>query len=440
MAMLKKPCGAVLVHNYMIISSRIITLLLLSVLPLCVAAREQADSLVRADRGAAGSRGFVRPAAAFAGGALLFGSGAAARFAVPRDFNVMTDGAGSDGVTDYLRYVPAVLPWVMKLSGEPTRSGWGRMAVSHGFAAGLTGSMVYALKHGAEAVRPDNSDTRSFPSGHAAIAFMGATMAAHELGWRSPWYAVGAYAFATGIAVERVVDNRHFPADVVAGAGIGIMATEIGYYLGDLIFGDRQLDRRCIHSRDLRVNTNFSYLSLSTGLALPLGRIRAGSTVISRLPALSAAIRGGWAVDDNFGLAVELGLLSTPIVTDVGGYRTYVKPLSSIACVVMPYYNHVVDSRLSFSAEIGGGYRRNFSLNALDNAVEAGGGTPVGRVSFGMGLRLSDHFTARANVGYEVSRYDFTVRPSTAYMTTAESSCSGISSALLLNISSRYEF
>lgn len=386
------------------------------------------------------SEGILRPAAAFGGGALMFGSALAARYAYPHDFKVNSRPEASDRATDYLRFAPAALPWVMKLAGQPTRSGWGRMAVSQAFAGALTAGAVYSLKHGVESPRPDNSNSNSLPSGHTAIAFMGATMMAHELGWRSPWYTVGAYAFATGIALERVFDSHHFPTDVMAGAGIGIMATEIGYYIGDLIFGNRQLDCRYRHSRDLRLNSNFSYLSLSTGLSLPIGRVRAGGTVISRLPALSAAVRGGWAIDDNWGLAVELGLLSTPLLTDVDGYRTYVKSLSSLGVMVMPYFNHVVNSHFSLSAEIGGGYRHNFALNALDNAIETGGGTPVGRVMFGVGLRLSNHFTARAGVGYEISRYDFTVHPSTAYMTTATSSCRGTSSSLLLNISSRYEF
>jgi len=55
-------------------------------------------------------------------------------------------------------------------------------------------------------------------------------------------------------------------------------------------------------------------------------------------------------------------------------------------------------------------------------------------------LRFSSNFSARASIGYEMSRYRFTVRPSAAYSIPAPATARGIASALLVNISSRYEF
>ena len=78
-----------------------------------------------------------------------------------------------------------------------------------------------------------------------------------------------AYAVATGIAVERAVDRHHYPTDIVAGAGIGILSAQLGYWLGDIIFGDRNLD---IRAEGLRLNTNVSYLS--SRQALPSARPR----------------------------------------------------------------------------------------------------------------------------------------------------------------------
>ncbi len=194
----------------------------------------------------------------------------------------------TDRGTDWLQYAPLAAPWILKATGVPTRSGWGRMAVSQGIATMLMAGSVKTLKETVSSTRPDGSDTHSFPSGHTAWAFMGATMMARELADVSPWYAVGAYAVATGIAVERAVDRHHYPTDIVAGAGIGILSAQLGYWLGDIIFGDRNLD---IRAEGLRLNTNVSYLSLQTGLALPLGPVKAGDTRLQRLPALSAALR-----------------------------------------------------------------------------------------------------------------------------------------------------
>ena len=124
------------------------------------------------------------PAAAGAG---MLGLGFAGHYAYPRSYHVASPGGRSDHGADYLQYAPMALPWIMKIAGQPTRSGWGRMVVSQAVATALMAGTVYGLKHGVDSPRPDGSDSRSFPSGHSAWAFMGATMVAEELGWRSPW-------------------------------------------------------------------------------------------------------------------------------------------------------------------------------------------------------------------------------------------------------------
>ena len=44
-------------------------------------------------------------------------------------------------------------------------------------------------------------------------------------------------AAATAIGVERVVSDRHHWYDVVAGAGVGIGAAELTWWLSDKLFG-----------------------------------------------------------------------------------------------------------------------------------------------------------------------------------------------------------
>jgi membrane-associated phospholipid phosphatase len=43
-----------------------------------------------------------------------------------------------------------------------------------------------------------------------------------------PIHPIGAY-IATGIGAMRVLNNRHWASDVLAGAGIGILATQMAY-------------------------------------------------------------------------------------------------------------------------------------------------------------------------------------------------------------------
>lgn len=72
---------------------------------------------------------------------------------------------------------------------------------------------------GAHSFYPFSSGHQSFPSGHATNAFAFATaIAAHYDNWIVPTVV---YSIATGVAVSRVNDRAHFPADVVAGALIG---------------------------------------------------------------------------------------------------------------------------------------------------------------------------------------------------------------------------
>ncbi len=67
----------------------------------------------------------------------------------------------------------------------------------------------------------------SFPSGHTAFAFLGATFFATTLSfeypsakWRVPAISLG-YALAAGIGTLRVLSGNHFPTDVLGGAIIG---------------------------------------------------------------------------------------------------------------------------------------------------------------------------------------------------------------------------
>ncbi len=66
------------------------------------------------------------------------------------------------------------------------------MLVSDAFSATLLAAAVNGIKYTAKVPRPDGSSRNSFPSGHTAVAFMGATILHKEYGLtRSPWYSVG---------------------------------------------------------------------------------------------------------------------------------------------------------------------------------------------------------------------------------------------------------
>lgn len=378
----------------------------------------------------------VSPWPGIAAGAALTGISAAARQAYPHSPVILPSSPKSDRGMGYIRFVPIAWPWAMKAFGQPTRSSWGRMALSQGLSSVIMLGTVEGMKRSVGSVRPDGSDSRSFPSGHTAIAFMGASFMSHELGWRSGLYSLGAYALASAVAAERVIDGHHFPTDVMAGAGLGILSGELGYWIADRIFGERGLE---IEPAPLTEQTNLSFLSLYTGLALPLGKIKCGGDLINRLPALSVGLRGGLAISDSWGLLLETGLLTTPLEVKSGLTRTYVKNLSAINAGIGGYYMHVLSTKVRLTAEAAAGYRFNLAIGAEDDAVTSGKGTPLGRLSIGAGLRLSPRFRCDASAGIELSGYKFTLKPSDYYSIHASATKAGATSALLFNISAIYD-
>jgi membrane-associated phospholipid phosphatase len=76
---------------------------------------------------------------------------------------------------------------------------------------------VYGLKNLVEKERPDGGD-HSFPSGHAAMAFSGATFLQRRYGWK---IGLTAYACAGYVGWTRLYAEEHDFLDVAVGSVIG---------------------------------------------------------------------------------------------------------------------------------------------------------------------------------------------------------------------------
>ena len=169
------------------------------------------------------------------------------------------------GIDDYTQFFGPAAVVGLKLGGYEGRSDWPRLLASAGASYAIMAGFVNGIKYSAKEMRPDGSTANSWPSGHTATAFVGATLLHKEYGLtRSPWWSVAGYGVATATGVMRVLNNRHWISDVMSGAGIGIMSTELGYALCDLAFKQRGLLRN-----DLILDrTNPSFFSISMGLGL----------------------------------------------------------------------------------------------------------------------------------------------------------------------------
>ena len=141
---------------------------------------------------------------------------------------------------DVLQYMPYVAVGTLKACGVDSRDDWTQLALTTAASWVASASVGYVLKHTVRETRPDGSDQKSFPSGHALVAITGATALHKEFGHISPWISVAGYGLATAVSVDRVVNQRHYWHDVLAGAGIGIAATELTWWLSDKVFKNRK--------------------------------------------------------------------------------------------------------------------------------------------------------------------------------------------------------
>lgn len=96
-------------------------------------------------------------------------------------------------------------------------------ALQLGESAALTLGVTYGLKYAVDERRP-NGGRYSFPSGHTSIAFCAAEFMRKRYGWE---YGIPAYALASFVAYSRVESRQHHPQDVVAGAAIGMISSNI---------------------------------------------------------------------------------------------------------------------------------------------------------------------------------------------------------------------
>ena len=113
---------------------------------------------------------------------------------------------------------------------------WPRFAVNTVASVAVAYVGKTALKAVVNEERPDHSDNKSFPSGHAAMAFAAARSLDKEFRKDSPWISVAGYAAATAIGVERVVNDRHHWYDVLAGAALGFGSAELTWWVSDKLF------------------------------------------------------------------------------------------------------------------------------------------------------------------------------------------------------------
>ena len=106
---------------------------------------------------------------------------------------------------------------VATLAGVLIAKDWKGLAEG-AITAGATAAATLILKYSIKELRPDGSNTHSFPSGHTSVSFATATFLQKRYGWK---FGVPAYAVAGYVAWGRVFARKHHWWDAAAGALIG---------------------------------------------------------------------------------------------------------------------------------------------------------------------------------------------------------------------------
>jgi membrane-associated phospholipid phosphatase len=127
--------------------------------------------------------------------------------------------------SDAIQSAGDVLQFVLPATAAGLTLGYkdGRGALQFGESAVATLGVTYTLKYTVDETRP-NGGSQSFPSGHSSISFCSAEFMRKRYGWE---YGIPAYALASFVAYSRVESREHYPHDVIAGAGIGILSSYI---------------------------------------------------------------------------------------------------------------------------------------------------------------------------------------------------------------------
>ena len=132
---------------------------------------------------------------------------------------------------NYTQYLPAAMVYGYNLAGIKGKHNFKERTIIYGTSQLISAAFVLPLKHLVKEERPDGTNNLSFPSGHTTTAFSSAHFLFREYEDENIWLAISGYPIAIFTGVYRTLNDKHWVGDVVAGAGFGILSTELAYWL-----------------------------------------------------------------------------------------------------------------------------------------------------------------------------------------------------------------
>ncbi|HCR74829.1 MAG TPA: PA-phosphatase [Chryseobacterium sp.] len=132
---------------------------------------------------------------------------------------------------NYTQFAPAVLVYSLNAVGIEGKHNFRDRSIIFGTSMLINSAITVPLKHIVKEERPDQSNRLSFPSGHTAIAFASAHFMYKEYKDTNFLLSISGYSFAAFTGIYRMLNDKHWFGDVMAGAGLGIISTELAYWL-----------------------------------------------------------------------------------------------------------------------------------------------------------------------------------------------------------------
>ncbi|MDR1342664.1 MAG: phosphatase PAP2 family protein [Prevotellaceae bacterium] len=163
----------------------------------------------------------------------LVAVGTAAMWKGNREVNRWIPKTGTTA-DDYLQYVPMLGLYAANLAGVKAQNSVWTQTKYLALSQLLCAATVQTLKYTVREQRPNQGAHNSYPSGHTSVAFVGATVMYHEFKNTNKLVAYSGFVVATAVGILRQTNQRHWVSDVLAGAGIGVLSTNLIYYFEPL--------------------------------------------------------------------------------------------------------------------------------------------------------------------------------------------------------------
>jgi len=215
-------------ENRKLLLNKIILILFFNSFFCCTNAQFKSDHLALKNKNhSLKKKSFTIPVCLIASGAILSNS------QIVKDVQHIFVGNKKTTVDNYLQIAPAGIIIGLETIGIKGKHKPLQTAMIFTMSNVILNSIVQPIKHITKINRPDNSDYKSFPSGHTTEAFASAELMRIELNGNYPWLSITGYLMAATTGYLRMYNNKHWISDVIIGAGIGIASTKLSVLIFD---------------------------------------------------------------------------------------------------------------------------------------------------------------------------------------------------------------